>query len=145
MLCKVINNKRGWVLVMLAGAVSAAFGITGISMEPDATGNIAMLLGMFTGLGTVLFLFSLIRVLYLHLAPASKLKAEEINRKDERNIQVSRAAAMAAFVAATLLCAVMAFVFVWLGYRVPAYIAVGAIWVQVIVFLIAQKTYESKM
>ena len=145
MLCKMISNKRGWILVMLAGAVSAAFGITGILMEPEAVGNIAMLLGMFTGMGAALFLFSLIRLLYLRFAPASKLKAEEINRKDERNVQVSRAAAMAAYLSAALLCAVMAFVFVWLGYRVPAYIVVGAIWVQVIVFLIAHKVYGSKM
>ena len=99
-----------------------------------------MLLGMFTGLGTVLFLFSLIRVLYLRFAPASKLKTEEINRKDERNIQVftrrghggicSRDAVMRG----DGLCPL----FGWAN-RVPAYIVVGAIWVQVIVFLIAQK------
>ena len=51
MLCKVITNKRGWVLVMLAGAVSAAFGITGILMEPEANRQYSNAAGYVYGLG----------------------------------------------------------------------------------------------
>jgi hypothetical protein len=92
MLCKVIKNKRYWYFLMLAGAVSASFGIIGILTEPDVACNIAMLLGMFTGIGAALLVFGVIRLLYMKFAPAAKLKAEEINMKDERNVQVGRAA-----------------------------------------------------
>ena len=145
MLCKVIKNKMYWYILMLAGAASVAFGITGILREPELSGNIAMLMGMFTGLGCVFFIFSIIRLLYLRFGSAAKLKAEEINKKDERNIQIMRAAGMAANLAAMLLLAVMAFVFVWMDHRIPGIIAAGAIWVQAIVFLIAERVYGKKM
>jgi hypothetical protein len=131
--------------MMLVGIVSLAFGLVGILTESEASGNIAMLLGMFTGMGAVLFIFSVIRLLYLKFASAAKLKAEEILMKDERNVQVGRAAGAAANIAATLMFAVMAFAFVWMGYKIPAYIAVSAIWVQAAVLLIAQRVYEKRM
>ena len=130
---------------MLAGAGSLAFGLIGILKDPTLTGNMAMLLGMFTGLGSVFFIVSIIRLLYLRFASAAKLKAEEINNKDERNIQIARAAGMAANLAAILLLAAMAFIFVWMDYRIPGIIAAGAIWVQAAVFLVAERIYEKKM
>ena len=145
MLCKVIKNKRAWYLLMLIGAISMAFGIIGILTEPDAAGNIAMLLGMFSGLGSAMLVISIIRVVYLRFASAAKLKADEINRNDERNVQVIRAAMTVASVAAMLILAVMAFVFVGIGYRIPAFISVGAIWMQGLIFVIAQRIYEKKM
>ncbi len=145
MLCRIIKNKRYWYLLILVGAVSLAFGLIGVLTEPQASGNIAMLLGMFTGLGGTLFVFSIIRLLYLRFAPAAKLKQEEINRNDERNIQVARAASAAANTAVTIMLTIMAFAFVLMGYKVPGYIAVGAIWVQAIVTVIAQRICEKKM
>ncbi len=144
MLCKAIRNRKYWYVMILVGIVSLAFGLVGILTEPDVPGNVAMLLGMFTGMGAVLFILSVIRLLYLRFAPAAKLKAEEILMKDERNVQVGRAAGAAANIAATLMFAVMAFAFVWMGYRIPAYIAVGAVWVQADVRLSAQRVYDKK-
>lgn len=145
MICKATKNKRHVYLMLFAGAISMAFGIIGVLDDPELTGDGAMLMGMFTGLGAAFAGVSIIRLLHLRFAPAKKLKEEEINKKDERNIQVTRASYAVSNTAATLLFAVMAFVFVWLGYRIPAFISVGAMWVQVLVFLISYRILNKKM
>ncbi len=145
MYCKTINNKRYWYLLLLAGAVSLAFGIIGILKDPEMSGDGAMLMGMFTGLGAAFTGIGIIRLLYMRFASPKKLKSEEINRKDERNIQVIRASYAVSNMAATILFAAMAFVFVMLGYRIPAFISVGAMWLQVVVFLISYRVLNKKM
>jgi hypothetical protein len=145
MYCKTIKNKKYWYLLLLAGAVSLAFGILGIAGDSEMEGNGAMLMGMFTGMGAALVGVSAFRLLYMRFAPAERLRKEEISLKDERNIQVTRASYAVSNTAAMVMLAVMAFVFVSLGYRVPAYIAAGAIWVQVVVFLITHRILDKKM
>lgn len=145
MYCKTIKNKRYWYLILLAGFVSLAFGLIGVLRDPEMSGDGAMLLGMFTGMGAAFAGVSIVRLLHMRFAPAKKLKQEEINLKDERNIQVIRASYAVSNTAATILFAVMAFVFVWLGYRIPAFIAVGAMWLQIVVFLISHRVLNKKM
>jgi hypothetical protein len=143
--CLKITNKRFWLLLLAAGVVSLAFGIISVLREPEVTGSSAMLLGMFTGLGAAFTVISIIRLIYMAVAPAAKIKQAEINVKDERNVQILRASYTVANTAASLLFAVMAFVFVGLGYRVPGLIAAGALWVQVLVFLISHRVLSKKM
>lgn len=145
MYCKTIKNKRYWYVLLLAGAVSLAFGIIGILKDPNMTGDGAMLMGMFTGMGAALAGVSIFRLLYMRFGSPKKLKAEEINLKDERNVQVIRASYAVSNTTATILFAVMAFVFVILGYRIPAFIAVGAMWLQVAVFLVSYRVLNKKM
>lgn len=145
MFCKAITNKRYWLLVLAVGIVSLAFGVIGILLEPEAEGNGAMLLGMFTGMGGALTVLSIVRLIYLAVAPAARLREQEIKLRDERTVTILRASYTVANTAATLMFAVMAFVFVWLGYRVPAYISVAALWVQLAVFMIAQRVISKKM
>jgi hypothetical protein len=56
--------------MMLVGIVSLAFGLVGILTESEASGNIAMLPPHVHGNGAVLFIFSVIRLLYLKFASA---------------------------------------------------------------------------
>ena len=143
--CLKITNKRFWLLLLAAGVVSLAFGIISVLREPEVTGSSAMLLGMFTGLGAAVTVISILRLIDMAVAPAAKIKQAEINVKDERNVQILRASYTVANTAASLLFAVMAFVFVGLGYRVPGLIAAGALWVQVLVFLISHRVLSKKM
>lgn len=48
-----------------------------------------------------------------------------IEQNDERNIAITRAAFTVSAVAAILLFAILAFVFVALGYRIPSYLCIG--------------------
>jgi hypothetical protein len=132
-------------MMLAVGLVSLAFGIFGIVGDPEMEGGGAMLLGMFTGFGGVMMLVSIIRLIYLAVASAGKLKAAEICVKDERNVMLQRTSYTVSNAAASLMFAVMAFVFVGMGYRVPAYIAVVALWVQAVVFLIAHRVLSKKL
>lgn len=142
---KTIKNSAYWLALLLAGAVILAFGVIGTLKELGTSNHIDMLLGMFCGLGGALVVISVIKLLYMRFAPAKKLKQEEIMLKDERNIQILRASYTVANVAATLLFAVMAFLFVWLGYIVPGLISAGALILQVAVFIISYAILSKKM
>lgn len=145
MFCKSIKNTKFWVIMVTAGVVSFLFGIVGYQSNMSSSGDGDMLLGMFTGMGAVFTILGIIRLLYIRFAPAEKLKAEQIKLNDERNIQVLRAAYSVAYAVSVALFAVLAFVFVGLGYRVPAFITIGALWIEVIVFLISHTYFNNKM
>lgn len=67
-----------------------------------------------------------IKVIKYRRISSEKLKKEEIELSDERNIQRLRAANSVANASATIIFLIMAFIFVTLNYIVPAFIAIGA-------------------
>ncbi len=146
MLCKTVTSKKLWFVLLLVGAVSLAFGLIGVLLNDEGqTGAVAMLMGMFTGAGGVLICLSIARLIYMAVVSPRKLKQEEIDLKDERNVQITRASLAVSSVAATLLFAVMTFVFVLLRYVAPALCMVGAMWVQAVVTMIAHGANSRKM
>lgn len=145
MFCKSVKSNKQLAVFVIIGVISMVFGVVGYWSNPDLPGNSSMLLGMFSGLGCAFIVISVIQLLRNKFSSAEKLKQSQINMKDERNIQILRASYTVTYVASTILFAVMAFVFVWLNYMVPAFIAIGAIWVQVIVFLISYNYLSKKM
>jgi hypothetical protein len=145
MFCKSVKSNRYWFTWSIVGIISLLFGIVGYKSGWSSTGNGEMLLGMFTGLGAAFAATSIFRLLHRKFTPAAKLKQEEIDLKDERNVQILRAAYTIANTAASLLFAVLTFIFVWLDYRVPAFITIGALWIQVIVFFLSYTYFSKKM
>ena len=145
MFCKSVKSNQYWMTLLVVGTISLVFGVVGYKCGLVLSDNGDMLLGMFSGLGSALIVIGVIRLLHNKFSSAQKLKEEEINLKDERNIQILRAAFTFANGASTILFAVMAFVFIWLGYRIPAFIAVGALWIQVIAFFISYAHYNKIM
>lgn len=129
MLCKSIKSNKYWGTMAAIGIITLIFGlITYKSISNDAH-NIAMLKGMFTGLGGAFTAVGLTRLVQNKLTPKAKLKAKEIELKDERNIQVYRVAYTIANTVATILFATMAFIFVSLNYVTPAFISIGAMYI----------------
>lgn len=145
MLIKTTRNRTGLLLSVLTGAVLMVFGILLFLNYPDAADNIAMFLGMCTGLGAVFVLAGVYRLLRLRFVPAKKLRHEEICLKDERMIQIARAAHTASSTAASLLFAVLAFVLTLLNYRTAALFAAGALLIQTIVYAVSYAISERKM
>lgn len=145
MLCKSIKSNKYWGCMVVVGIITLIFGvITYTSMSNDLH-NIAMLKGMFTGIGSAFTAIGLVKLFQNKMTPEAKLKAKEIELKDERNIQILRISYSIANVAAIILFAVMAFVFVAFNYIIPAFISIGAMYIQVLTFFIAYKYYNSKM
>lgn len=102
-------------------------------------------MGMFSGLGGAFTAIGIVKLIHYKRTPPTKLKEEEIELNDERNIQILRISYSVANVTATVLFVVMAFVFVWLDYRIPAFISIGAIYIQMLAFFIANKYFKGKM
>lgn len=145
MLCKVFNNTKYWVTLLVLGTISFSFGVIGYSAGMQLTGNSDMLLGMFTGLGSCFVVVSVIMLLVNRFKSEAKRKQEQIQLKDERNIQITRNALSISSIVALLLFAVMAFVFVALDYEIPSIIAIGAMWIQAIAFLAARAIISQRI
>ncbi len=145
MFCKSVKSNRYWITLLIVGIVSLVFGAVGYKSGLSTSGNEDMLLGMFTGLGSAFAAIAIYRLLHKKFASKEKLKQEEIDLKDERNIQILKAAYTIANTAASFLFAVLAFIFVWLDYRVPAFITIGALWLQEIVFFLSYSYFSKKM
>lgn len=145
MICKGKWNKHLCMLVMILGAASFLFGLLTFLIGKPEAHSTNTLMGMFTGFGAGIMGVAIWQTIRAKLVSREKLEQEEIEKWDERNIAVTRAAATAAYYAAILLMALLIFLFMGLGYRAPSYICLGALYVLVGVFFIARKVLEKKM
>lgn len=145
MFCKSIKNNKFWKILIVVGIITLIFGIIGYTIPLDDVHNINMLMGMFSGMGGAFTTIGIIKLIRYKRITAEKLKKEEIELNDERNIQVLRAAYTIGNMVATVLFAVIAFIFVWLDYIIPAFISLGAIYIQWLGFFLAYKYYNANM
>ncbi|MBR5547179.1 MAG: hypothetical protein IKU70_09420 [Clostridia bacterium] len=145
MICKGKWNKHLCTLVMILGAASFLFGLLTFLIVKPETSSMNTLMGMFTGFGAGIMGVAIWQTIRAKVVSKEKLEQEEIEKWDERNIAIIRASATAAYYAAILLIAILIFVFMGLGYRVPSYICLGGMYVLVGVFFVARKVLEKKM
>jgi hypothetical protein len=127
------------------GAVIAAFGVYAQLTLTEAEHNLNMLSGMFTGFGAVLLVFGGWRFIRRRLVSPEVLQQEEIERSDERNRMISMLAASVSYAVLQGLLAVMAFLFVALGYPLPGLIAAGAMCLSALTLLLATRHYRRKL
>ena len=142
---KFVNNKKICWLALAVGVVSFLFGIISALFLPSEEGNINMLMGMFTGFGGGIIGVAVVNFIRIKTFSPEKLKKQEIAIKDERNVQLMRISFTISSTAATILFSLLAFIFVFLNYRIPAFISVGALYIQQICFFIAYKYFSKKM
>lgn len=145
MLCKSVKSNNFWKILILVGIIPLVFGLVAYKTISGDTHNIAMLKGMTAGLGGAFTAIGCIKLFQNKMSPSEKLKAREIEAKDERNIQILRISYSIANTVATILFVAMTFLFIGLNYIVPAFISLGAMYIQVISFFIANKYYNKKM
>lgn len=145
MLCKLVKSNKYWKILLLVGILPLFFGVISYKTISSDAHNIAMLKGMTAGLGGAFTAIAGIKLLQNKMSPAEKLKAKEIEAKDERNIQILRISYSISNTVAVILFAVMAFLFIGLNYIIPAFISIGAMYIQVIAFFIANKYYNKKI
>lgn len=145
MFCKSIKSNEFWTILVVVGVITFIFGIVCTIGVPEDASNLNMLSGMFTGIGASFAAIGIVKLIHYKRTSAVKLKQEEIELKDERNIQILRIAYSVSSSVASVLFVIMAFVFVLFNYKTPALICVGALYVQVIAFFIAYKYFSRKM
>ncbi len=145
MLCKSVRNNAFWVMMVIVGIVTLIFSVTIYKNILDAPHNVHMLMGMFTGLGGAFTVVGFVKLIRHKRTSAEKLKEEEIELNDERNIQILRIAYSVSSKVATILFILMAFTFVWLNYIIPALISIGAMYIQLLTFLISHRYFNGNM
>lgn len=145
MFCKLKKRNDFWATLVGVGVITFIFGIVCTVRIPDAVNNSNMFMGMITGIGSAFIGIGIFKLIHYKRTSIAKLKQEEIELNDERNIQIMRIAYSVANTAATVLFAVMAFVFIWFDYKIPAFISIGALYIQLLVFSIAYKYFSRKM
>ncbi len=144
-MCKGKWNRQLCTLMVIVGAASFLFGLLTFLIGKPEGSTMNTLMGMFTGFGAGLLGVAVYQTVRSRVVSKEKLAQEKIEREDERNIAIIRAAGTAAYYAAILLMAALVFLFMGLGYKAPSYICLGAMYVLVAVFLIAKKVLEKKM
>lgn len=139
------RNKKIVISLIIVGIISLAFGVLTFGTLSKDDHDLSMLMGMFSGMGSAFIVMGIIFLIRIKIISPEKLKQEAIEQSDERNIQILRASFSTGNTVAIVLLAIMAFVFVWLGYRVPSFISIGAIYVDAIATLISYNYYSKKM
>ncbi len=145
MMCKGKRSNMFWAVVALVSVTVGLLGWIIHTQLPESAHGLSALMGMFSGMGagfTLVAVFFMIRGRFL--SPEKK-RIEEIEEKDERHVQVLNAAFRIASLTGTALFVVLAACCLFVQQFVLAYICVGAIWVQQIVFLVAYKALDKRM
>ena len=145
MLCKSYQNKKFYIGLIIIGFLSIIFGVIFDQFIPENAHNLSMTAGMLSGIGGAFIAIGVIRLIKFKKSSPEKLKAQEIEFRDERNIQILRATYSVVAAASILIFATLAFVFLLLNYMVPAWITISCIYVEVVIFFIAYKIISSKM
>lgn len=146
MFCKSIKNRKIWKVYVVIGIITIIFsGLLSQYSTVMDTHNGNMLIGMFSGLGSALLTIGIVNLIRSKRIPEQKLRKQEIELKDERNIQIIRLSYSVGNMTATLLLAIIAFIFVGMNYIMPAVIAIGAMYVQWLAVFIAGKYYSKKI
>jgi len=144
-MCNKSWNKHVRTAALGLGIVSFLFGLLTFLIGKPEGHSINTLLGMFTGFGAGIIGVAVWMTVREKVLPKEKLEQEKIEQQDERNIAISRAAGLVTFYAAILIFAVLIFLFMGLGYTVPSYICLGAMYVLVGVALVARKVLSARM
>ena len=138
------SRPRLWIFTGV-GLVSLIFGLITYYVQPDSADNSDILMGMFVGLGAAVVVAGVIGLIRLRLISAEKRQQLEIEKNDERNRMIHAFTFQAMAIVSMLCMAVMAFLFIGLGYSVPANIVAGAIYLVFLTMIIASRVYRKKM
>lgn len=137
--------KRYWQVLLVVGIVTSIFGLMNHRNMTGISPNMSMLSGMIQGAGFALMAIGAFKLLQGKRISSEKLKAKEIELKDERNIELTRISLSISSTVATLIFAIMSFLFMAMDYIVPALISLVAIYIQLLSLFMAHKYYSKKM
>lgn len=146
MLCKLGKpNKKLLSAMVVFGVVSLVFGILFARSLSDEEHTLMMLAGMFSGAGAGIVAVAIFFWIRSKVLSPEKLKQKEIEKNDERNVQITRAAMTVVACTSNVTFGILAFVLMGMGFMIPSLIMVGCIYVQVAIFLIANRVISRKM
>ena len=145
MFCKFNFGKRLSIIMLCVGLVTLTFGLVSYLLSEPEAHNIATLLGMFTGAGFAFTAFGIIGLLLHRFSSKEKLEQRQIEKNDERNIALIRAASTVGHHAGMACFTILAFVLVLLNQQLAAYLCIAGLYVQLITMQVAYRIYRRRM
>lgn len=145
MMCRKRWSRMVEIAVFALGLVSFLFGLLTFLLTDPEGHSYNTLLGMFTGFGFGIMAVAAYKAIRQKVVSRERLEQEKIDQEDERNIAILRAAGLTAYAASIAVLAVLIFLFMGLGYTVPSYVCLGAMYVLVAVFAVAKKVLGKRM
>ena len=146
MMCGNANYKKKvnifWILV---GMATIGIGAAMSFVLPEEERNLMRFAGMMTGFGAGVLGVGVVRTLRDKFSSAEKLKERTIEENDERNILILRSAYTVSACAAYILFAAMSFLFTFMGDFTATWIAMGAMYIDIIVLIIARIILQKKL
>lgn len=145
MFCNMADRKAKNLFCIILGSVSTVLGIFLKIRFPEDAHNYQQFAGMLTGFGCGILAVGIVFTIRRLLSTPEKLKEREIEKKDERNIQIMRAAYATAAFGAFILFALMTFIFTLMGEFTACLITIVAMYVDIAVFVISYLILQKKM
>ena len=145
MLCRFKSKRVAPIILLIVGIISLTYGIVAYQTTPADAHDYNQFLGMLTGFGSGIVCVALFYLIRARVISPEKRKQKEVEQNDERNIAIQRAALTISAVAAIFIFASLAFAFTAMGFRLPSYLCIGAMYLQILIYLIALRVYRKKM
>lgn len=145
MFCRMNEKKAMSLFWMVFGVVSIVIGAFLTYKLPESQHNYIRFAGMLIGFGSGILGVGICQIVRWYASSPEKRKEREIEKQDERNIQVLRAAYTMAACVAFILFALMAFLFTFLGEFFACQIALGALYIDALVMAISYRVLQKKM
>lgn len=145
MLCKSkASNKKFAVGMTLLGVIGIVFGVVMVSGLPEGAHSLNMLAGLITGMGAAFAVMGALALFQMKFRK-EKVRQQEIEANDERNIQILRASYTIAAIVSLLLFIIMGITFLILDMIVAALIAICGVYIEAFVIVISYDILKKKM
>lgn len=145
MFCNMADKKAMNLFWIVLGSISTIMGIFLSCQLPEDASNYMQFAGMLTGFGCGVLAVGLLFMLRRRFSTPEKIKEREIEQKDERNIQVVRAAYTMAACAGFILFALLGFLFTLMGEFMSCVISLIAMYIDIAVFAVSYLVLQKKM
>ena len=140
MFCSRFDNKtKKWVALtmILVGLVAVAAGVFWFGRLAEANPNLDRLTGLISGAGGGLTAVGVIQLYNLKRMTPDVMHKKEVERHDERNIQINRAALSVVAAASFFILVILTFLFTALDYGAAGMICAAMLYVQIAVYIVA--------
>lgn len=145
MICNRQWGKHMTAVALVVGGASFLFGLLGfLIIQPDGK-TINTFLGMLTGFGAGIIFVAVYKTIRARVVSKEKLEQEKIEKQDERSVAINHAAGLVGCYVGIVLFCVLCFLFMLLGYTVPSYICLAALYVLAGAVAIARRVISGRM
>ena len=134
-----------WLVLMIIGLAMIVSAVVWFGNIPDDDHYLSRISGVLCGVGGGLLGISAAKFIGSRMATPEQARRKEIEQRDERNIQVSRAAMSVVAASAFIILAAMSLLFTFMDLHPADIICSSAIGLLLIIYVVAFNRLNKKM